>query len=98
MQVPFGQLPFEVIYELRKRKWTAFFIFFLFSLAVLVVGVFWPQKYEAGATIFVDDKNIIRPLMEGQAVSTNVPDRSSAITEVIYSRRVLGQLITAEDI
>jgi len=98
MQVPFGQLPFEVIQELRKRKWTAFFIFTLVSLSILVAGIFWPQKYQAGATIFVDDKNIIRPLMEGSAVATKLPDQSSAIREVVYSRRVLGQLIKEEEI
>lgn len=96
MQVPFGQLPFEVIYELRKRKWTAFFIFLLVSAAVLIAGIFWQEKYRAAATIFVDDQSVLRPLMEGSAVSKKAPDRIDMARQVIYSRKILGELVADE--
>lgn len=92
MQVSFGQLPAELLYELRKRKWSAFLVFCLASLGVLTVGLFWPEKYQSSATFFIDDQSIIGPLMEGQAVAARKPDRLDKAMEALYSRRVLGEL------
>ena len=48
----------------------------------------------ASTTILVDEKNIIQPLMQGAAVSTEVADRSRLARETIFGRKVMTQLLT----
>ena len=54
MQVPIGNIPGELVRELRRRKWLSFLIFMTVSFVVLGVGLLWPQKYTSSLTIFVD--------------------------------------------
>ena len=98
MQVPIGNIPSELVRELRRRKWLSFLIFMTVSFVVLGVGLLWPQKYTSSLTIFVDDQNIIRPLMEGSAVTTGISDRINEAEEMFFSRRVLGALADESNI
>ena len=79
MALPLSQLPVEMLREVRSKKWLAFLVFVLVSFAVLAAGFLWPYKYQSEVVIFVDDSNIIRPLMEGSAVTTEIKDRKSVV-------------------
>jgi polysaccharide chain length determinant protein (PEP-CTERM system associated) len=68
-------------------------LFVVIMLGMLVVGLVWPKGYSAATTILVDEKNIIRPLMEGAAVATDVADRARMAREVIYGRRIMDQIM-----
>ena len=78
MTLPLSHLPGEIFREVRVRKWHAVLVFALVSFGVLALGFLWPYKYESEVVIFVDDQNIIGPLMEGSAVTTEINDRASA--------------------
>jgi polysaccharide chain length determinant protein (PEP-CTERM system associated) len=69
--------------------------FVAISLAMLVVGLVWPKGYTSWTTILVVEKNIIRPLMEGAAVATDVTDRSRLAGDIIFGRRVMSQILEA---
>lgn len=90
MALPLSQLPTESIREVRSRKGLAFLLFLVVSSVVLAAGFLWPYKYYSQVVIFVDDSNIIRPLMEGSAVATKISDRASAAAELLGTRRVLA--------
>lgn len=94
MALPLSQIPQEVIREVRSRKWLAFLLFVVVSFAILGAGFVWPYKYQSDVIIFVDDKNIITPLMEGRAVTTEISDRISAAKELILGRTVIEQVAT----
>ncbi|MDG9667869.1 hypothetical protein ONV78_09010 [Hahella sp. CR1] len=98
MAVPLDQLPKEAFREIRSRKWLSFFVFLAVSFGTLVVGAFWPQQFTARSVIYVDDQNIIRPLMDGSALTTKVKDHVASVEEVMLSRRVLTRLAEMEDI
>ncbi len=98
MQVPIGSIPGELIKEVRNRKWTFFLLFVAISSLLLAIGFVWPEKYTSTVTIFVDDQNIIRPLMEGSAVTTKITDRSSEAKQLLFSHRVLSKLASNEEI
>ncbi|MDI9245592.1 XrtA system polysaccharide chain length determinant [Marinobacter sp. CHS3-4] len=89
MALPLSDLPKEAIREVRSRKGLAFLLFVGVSFVVLAAGFVWPYKYESEVVIFVDDSNIIRPLMEGSAVPTDISDRASAAAELLSTRDVL---------
>lgn len=94
MALPLSQIPQEVIREVRNRKWLAFFLFVVVSFAILGAGFLWPYKYQSDVIIFVDDQNIITPLMEGRAVTTEINDRISAAKELLLSRSVIEKVAT----
>lgn len=94
MALPLSQFPAEIIREVRARKWLAFMLFTGVSFVVLAAGFLWPYKYSSEVIIFVDDQNIIRPLMEGSAVTTQINERASAAQELLWSRKVLETVAT----
>ena len=79
--------------ELFNSRKTAVGIFVVVVFALLVAGLVWPKGYVASTTILVDEKNIIQPLMQGAAVTTEVTDRSRLARETIFSRKLMTQLL-----
>lgn len=98
MALPLSQIPAEALREIRSHKWLAFLTFALVSFLVLGAGFVWPYKYDSEVIIFVDDSNIIRPLMEGQAVTTEISERTSSAKELLQSRRILENLANDAEI
>ena len=98
MALPLSQIPVEVLREIRKHKWISFLTFALVSFLVLGAGFVWPYKYRSEVVIFVDDSNIIRPLMEGRAVTTEISERTSTARELLQSRKILETLATDPEI
>lgn len=98
MALPLSQLPKEMMREVRARKWLAFLVFAMVSFAVLAAGFLWPYKYSSQVIIFVDDSNIIRPLMEGSAVTTEISERASVAREMLWSRSLMERVATDESI
>lgn len=76
------------------RKWLLM-AFVCISLAAVIIGLRWPKIYTSSATIYVEEHNIISPLMEGTAVATNVKDRAQNARELIYGRGFLSQVLKA---
>lgn len=98
MALPINQLPKEILREVRAHKWLAFLMFALVSFGVLAAGFLWPYKYHSEVVIFVDDRNIIQPLMEGRAVATEVTEKISAARELLASRSVLEGIAKDSDV
>jgi polysaccharide chain length determinant protein (PEP-CTERM system associated) len=87
-----GMLP-ALINEARRRRMALGIGFAVIAIAALVVGVFWPKKYEASTTILAQESNIITPLMEGAASATANANRAGIAQNVIFSRKVLDQIL-----
>ena len=98
MALPLERLPFEVLRELRRYRWAVIGLFALVSFAVLGVGFVYPYEYRSEVVVYVDDNNIIRPLMEGSAEVTGISNQTSAARELLYSRRVLKRLFESDNI
>jgi polysaccharide chain length determinant protein (PEP-CTERM system associated) len=98
MALPLTQLPAEIIREVRTRKWFALLLFAVVSFAVLGAGFVFPYKYSSSVVIYVDDQNIITPLMEGSAVTTEISDRTSAASEMLQARDVISRIATDPEI
>jgi len=63
------------------------------SLIVISIGLVFPKKYEASTTLYADQQNIIKPLLAGKAAITKVQDQAKIVREVIYSPRILSQVV-----
>src|ERR1700754_2504298 len=91
--VPFaGMLP-ALIGEARRRRVVMGVVFAMIALAALAVGSVWPKKYEASTTILAQEASIITPLMEGAAAATGNKNRAGIARDVIFSRKVLDQIL-----
>lgn len=82
--------------ELLTRRKLVIAIFLLINIVAVLVGLSWSKSYTSSTTIFVEEKNILDPLMQGAAVRTPVTDRSRIAKEVIFGKKVMTQL--AEDL
>lgn len=97
---PPASVPFNVatlaetmLKEARRRRVVLAALFAAIALLALVIGVFWPKKFVAETTILVQENNIIKPLTEGIAATTQVSDRADIAREVIFSQDSLDQLL-----
>jgi polysaccharide chain length determinant protein (PEP-CTERM system associated) len=89
-----GMLP-ALLTEARRRRMALGIAFAAIAIAALVVGMVWPKKYEASTTILAQDSSIITPLMEGAASPTANTNRAGIAHDVIFSRKVLDQILVA---
>ncbi|MGA7296268.1 MAG: XrtA system polysaccharide chain length determinant [Rhodanobacteraceae bacterium] len=79
--------------EGRRRVLAMALIFAGIALTGLIVGALWPKNYTTSTSIVVQRSNIITPLMEGRAVATGAANRASIAREVIYSRKVMDDIL-----
>lgn len=79
--------------EARVRRVPLALTFAIIALVGLALAWLWPRKYESGTTILVQEDNIIQPLMEGRAVATGVQDRARIAREVIFSRKIVDEVL-----
>lgn len=91
----FASLLPALVSEGRRRRLTMGIIFAFIALAALVTGLLWPKKYEASTTILAQESSIISPLMEGAAAATANKNRASIARDVIFSRKVMSEILTA---
>lgn len=77
---------------LHRKTITGIFVGIV--LVMSTVGLIWPKGYSVNTTILVDDRNIIRPLMQGAAVPTEVTDRARLTREIIYGRKIMNKILT----
>lgn len=98
MALPLSKLPTELFRELRRWRWAALALSTLVAFAVLLVGFIYPYEYRSQVAIYLDNTNIIRPLMEGSAEITGINDQASAARELLWSRKILDKIATDERI
>jgi len=84
-----------ILKEASNRKGLVVSLFALVSLAVLAVGLYWPKTYVSSTTIFFDESNIIRPLMEGAAETTNVVELARNASDLLFTRAVMNEILEA---
>lgn len=70
--------------------------FAVISVLAVLIGANWPKSYTSYTTIFVEEENILGPLMEGAAVQTEVIDRAAIAREMIFGHKIMYQLLEQE--
>lgn len=81
--------------EGQRRFLPMAIVFSLIALLALVVAVTWPKQYRSSTSILISEDNIIRQLMDGRAVPTSIYDRAAIAQEVIFSNRVMDEVLAA---
>lgn len=89
MNVPFNYLPRVLLSEALKWRYAIVATFMTIAVVSVLIGLDWPKTYVASTTIYVEDRNIIQPLMQGAAVATTATDRAKIARQLIFSRKIL---------
>lgn len=82
-----------LLHQLIRYRFAAVGVFVTVNLIAVAVGLTWPKSYTSSTAIFVEQRNIIQPLMQGAAVATTVTDRAKIAREVIFSKKITNQVI-----
>ena len=79
--------------EVWRRRVAMAIGFAVVGILVLLVGMMLPKKYVSETTILALEQNIVKELTAGVAVSTSLNDRAAMIRDVIFSRKVMLQIL-----
>ena len=80
--------------ELLAHKYKLMTAVIVLCVLILPVGAKWPVKFETGITIYADNQNIIKPLLQGQAAVTRVKENKAKVVQnVMHSPRILSGVI-----
>ncbi|MCB1754535.1 MAG: hypothetical protein KDJ38_03380 [Gammaproteobacteria bacterium] len=77
-----------------NRRGTLVAIFALTALLLLTAGYFWQKKYLSTVTLYIDESNIVRPLLEGAAVSADTKDKAYIAAEILFSQEIMEKILT----
>ena len=81
-----------------KYRLIAVIVAWVIAIAGWVMVLKLPDNYEASSRIYVDTQNIIRPLMEGMTVSTNVQQQVSIMGRTLISRPNVERIVRMVDL
>lgn len=76
------------------RKWFAL-CFIVIEVVTIVIATAWPKSYTSFSTIYADNSNILRPLMEGKAVATEIGDQARLAQEILFSKNYTDEVLKA---
>ena len=82
-----------IIKEAWARKKLVMSIYVTVSLIFAGLAWVWPQVFTSSATIIVDDRNIIRPLLDGTAPTTALTEPLKLARSIMDSRTTLREVL-----
>jgi polysaccharide chain length determinant protein (PEP-CTERM system associated) len=82
-----------LLLEAYSRRYMMVGAFIAVAIITTFIGITWPRTYSSYSTVYVEDRSVIGPLMEGAAVQSPLADRALIASEVIYGRKLLNQII-----
>lgn len=85
-----------VFKELWRYRYYVLIMGFVIGLAGAGTGFFWQEKYASRATLYADQKNIISPLLQGQAATTEVENQLQVVKDILLSQKALESVIETE--
>lgn len=95
-EIPPVELVNMLVREARRQVLPMAAAFAAIALVALLAGLFLvPRKYAASTTILAQESDIIQPLLEGRAVSTQVIDRAGIARNVVFGRKVMSEILVA---
>lgn len=89
-----GELIPILLHEARRYQIVLASIFATIALIALLVGLFLlPRKYVSTTSVLAQESDILQPLLENRAVSTQAVDRAGLARQVVFSPKVMRQLL-----
>lgn len=81
-----------------RFRWWSLLAMWPIALAGWIYAIQLPPVYKSQAEIYADTQSVLKPLMEGLTVETNVNDRILLMTQALLSRPNLESIILKTDL
>lgn len=81
-----------------RYRWWALLLMWPIALAGWIYSIKLPPVYESQAEIYADTQSVLKPLLEGLTVETDVNDRILLMTQALLSRPNLESIILKTDL
>lgn len=81
-----------------RYRWLLLIQSWIICLAGWYVVMALPNQYQTSAKVFVDTQSVLRPLLQGIAVHSNIEEQVQLMTERMLSRPNLEKVIRATDL
>ncbi len=78
--------------EASARRWTLLAIFTIVALAFLLAAFFWQNKYASFVQLYVDDSNIINPILEAETGLSR--DQANVAREELFSAEIMDRILS----
>ena len=92
--------PLMILYAraLWRRRWYAVVVAWLFCAAGWAYVAYLPNVYQANTRIYVDTDSVLRPLLAGIAINSNLVSEVDLMTRTLFSRPNLEKVAHAADL
>ncbi|MFQ5756704.1 MAG: XrtA system polysaccharide chain length determinant [Acidiferrobacterales bacterium] len=80
-----------------RYRWHALLLAWVISITGWAIVYALPDQYEARARIYVDTQSVLRPLLQGLTVESNVQTRVAVMTRALLSRPNLERVVRETD-
>ena len=80
-----------------EHRWTAMLIAWLAAIGGWLWVTTLPDRFEANTRVYIDTDSVLRPLLKGLTVETDVEQRLQLMTRTLLSRPNLEKLIRMTD-
>lgn len=88
----------RVLREMWHRRWIGLIAAWIAALVGVAVVYRIPERYEAGARVFVDTESLLKPLLAGLAIQPNVDQQVSLISRTLISRPNVEKVVRMADL
>jgi len=95
------QLLSDLLAHLRgmwRYRWLGVAVGWLAGIVLAVAIFLLPDQFQASARVFVDTQSVLKPLMQGLAVPTNVEQQVTILSRTLISRPNIEKLIRMADL
>ena len=76
-------------------RWTGLITAAIVGLLTGLLAIFWPNKYEATARVYVDTQSILKEVLRGVAVQPNGAEQVSMVSRTLISRPNVERVMLA---
>ncbi|HHC71686.1 MAG TPA: chain-length determining protein [Thiotrichales bacterium] len=81
-----------------RYRWYAMSVAWVVAVVGWIMVARMPDEYRASARVFADTDSILRPLLRGIAIESNVQQRLQMMTRTLLSRPNLEKVVRAADL
>jgi polysaccharide chain length determinant protein (PEP-CTERM system associated) len=81
-----------------RFRWAALLIAWLVTLAGWGAVFITPDKYQSSAKVYVDTESVLRPLLQGLAVQTDLDQRLQLMTRTLLNNENLEKVLRETDL
>ncbi len=79
--------------EANAKRGLLLGLFAVIALTLLIVGFMWQKRFMSHTTLYVDDTNIVKPLLEDIAEAASHADKANVARELLFSRDIMDAIL-----